>query len=174
MKSEIKKWNLELLRWVARQHQRGCKILAINQKAQIYEKLDYAFLTHLDRYIPTASLPIYTQVLANQIKNLIEEGRLEEAEEVILEMKILNKRPMQSPSGKSTTVKSISSTMKLEAAKILAEEGDPESGVFGGATTTGDTTNGLKKLIKVREINYRTALASLRKRKPQLNNLAIG
>lgn len=128
-KKELSEWGLWLLQWVVHQHQRGCSIIAINEKAHIHQELDLPLLQQIDLQATTAPLSEYPAILREQVKNLIEAGRIEEAEEAIQVMKTLQKGTKEKASPTEQDQPSVPSSMNLEAAKIMAEEGDLRAAV---------------------------------------------
>ena len=126
-KKELMEWALWLLQWVVHQHQRGCTIVAINEKASIYQNLNFPLLQGIDPEALTVPLSEYPTIVGEQLKLLIEAGRVQEAEEVVQVMKNLGKRSKKKVPQIETQIPSVSSTMNLEAAKVMAEEGDPRS-----------------------------------------------
>jgi len=128
--------------------------VALNEQAHIYETLNFPFLIHLDRYAANASLVDYPFVLGEEIKRLIEEGRVDEAEEAIQVMKILSQTIPPSPAKGTNQTTSVASRMNLEAAKILAEEGDPGAAVtLVEQTRQEDSPTQLKKPKPKRDEN---------------------
>lgn len=128
-KKELSEWGLWLLQWVVHQHQRGCSIIALNEKANIHQELDFPLLQQIDLEATTAPLTEYPAILGEQAKHLIEAGRIDEAEEVVQVMKKLQKGSKETLTPAKDEQTSIPSAMNLEAAKIMAEEGDPQSAV---------------------------------------------
>jgi hypothetical protein len=128
-KKELSDWALWLLQWVVHQHQRGCSIFAINEKAGIRQELDLPLLQQIDLQATTAPLSEYPAILGEQVKHLIEAGRIEEAEEAVKVMKSLRTTSKDKRSPTEGDQPSVPSSMNLEAAKIMAEEGDLRSAV---------------------------------------------
>lgn len=129
-KKDLTEWGFWLLQWVVHQHQRGCSIIAINEKAHIRQELDFPLLQQIDLQATTAPLSEYPAILGEQVKNLIEAGRIEEAEEVVQVLKTLQKGSKGKLSHTKDEQPSVPSAMNLEAAKIMAEEGDLRSAVI--------------------------------------------
>ena len=86
-KKELTEWGLWLLQWVIHQRQRGCSIVAMNEKASIFQTLDFPLLQKIDLQATTAPLSEYSNIAGEQTKHLLEEGRVHEAEEVVQVMK---------------------------------------------------------------------------------------
>jgi hypothetical protein len=126
-KKELCDWGLWLLQWIVHQHQRGCSIIAVNEKAHIRQELDFPLLQQIELQATTAPLSEYPAILGEQVKHLIEAGRIEEAEEAVQVIKTLQKNLKENRTEGEQP--SVPSTMNLEAAKIMAEEGDPQSAV---------------------------------------------
>ena len=128
-KKELTEWGLWLLQWVIHQHQRGCSILAVNDKAHIRQELDFPLLQQIDLQATTAPISEFPAILGEHTKHLIESGRIEEAEEVVQIIKTLQKGAEEKNALTPSQTASVHSSMNLEAAKILAEEGDLRSAV---------------------------------------------
>lgn len=128
-KKELSEWGLWLLQWVVHQHQRGCSIIALNERAAIHQELDFPLLHQIDLEATTAPLTEYPAILGEQAKHFIEAGRLDEAEEVVQVMKKLQTGSQEFLAQAKDEPSSIPSAMNLEAAKIMAEEGDPQTAV---------------------------------------------
>jgi hypothetical protein len=128
-KKELTEWGLWLLQWVVHHHQRGCTIVAVNTNAHIHQELECPLLQQIDLQANTAPLSEYPAILGEHTKRLIETGQIDEAEKVVQITKTLQKSSREKTSHKEGKKSSVSSAMNLEAAKILAEEGDLRSAV---------------------------------------------
>jgi hypothetical protein len=126
-KKELTEWGLWLLQWAVHQHQRGCTIIAVNDHAHIRQELDFPLLQQIDLQATTAPLSEFPAILGEHTKHLIENERIDEAEEVVQIIKTLQKSSKGKATRKPKNKSSVSSTMNLEAAKIMAKEGDPRT-----------------------------------------------
>lgn len=116
-----------LLQWVVREKERGCTVLSIDEKTGHRRELAMPVLERVTGDAGTVASSHLPTVVADQVRNLLEEQRVEEAMDAAQVVEIFRRGTTEQPPEPASSPERVEHAMKLEAAKIFAEEGDPSA-----------------------------------------------
>lgn len=120
---------LALLKWVVREKERGCAILSLDEKTKLWRELSMPVLDRVAEDARAVSPSHLPTLVAEQVRNLLEEQRVEEAIEAAQVVEIFRRASEKGPGEPAHAPDRVERAMKLEAAKTFAEEGDPSAAV---------------------------------------------
>lgn len=137
-----------LLKWVVREKERGCTVLSIDDKAKLHRELAMPVLDRVTEDAGAVSSSHLPTLVADQVRNLLEEQRVEEAMDAAQVGEIFRRGTAEQPPEAASSPQRVERAMKLEAAKIFAEEGDPTAAVRLVEEVGKDSKTSAKKRAK--------------------------
>lgn len=118
-----------LLKWVVRERERGSVVFSFDEKSRLHRELAMPVLDRVRGEARTVSASHLPTLVADQVRNLLEEQRVEEAMDAAKVVEIFSRGTAQKPTDPASSPRRVDRAMKLEAAKVFAEEGDPSAAV---------------------------------------------
>lgn len=122
---------LMLLAWVVKERREGRMVMGFQSHPPTVQLLDMPDLNRVqaDVDVDATSLTQLPQMIAEEMRCLVEEGRIDEAIEVADVEKRLDRACPSPLTETHPDPKRVQSAMILEAAKVMAEEGEPATAV---------------------------------------------
>lgn len=112
-----------LLEWVVKHKQKGMTLGAVSETGQLSQRLEMPVVERIAVDADSVSASQFPHLAAEQVRNMVEDGQIEEAIEAAEVVKKLEGSSIKHETKQPHKTDQVKPAMTLEAAKIMAEEG---------------------------------------------------